>query len=82
MMLLRVILFADIDINGKIVRVVNVYLEPFRLNKNMLGMEDENSEKKENNKMGALFSRLIPTFRTHEEQVKKSEKWLITRLIR
>ena len=59
--------FADIDINGKIVRVVNVYLEPFRLNKNMLGMEDENLEKKENNKMEALFSRLIPTFRTHEE---------------
>lgn len=66
--------FADIDINGKIVRVVNVYLEPFRLNKNMLGMEDENSDEKENNKIEALFSRLIPTFRTHEDQVKKIRK--------
>ncbi|WP_175621380.1 endonuclease/exonuclease/phosphatase family protein [Chryseobacterium schmidteae] len=66
--------YADIDINGKIIRVVNVYLEPFRLNKNMLGMENENSEKKENNKMEALFSRLIPTFKTHEEQIKKIRK--------
>ncbi|MGO4708081.1 endonuclease/exonuclease/phosphatase family protein [Chryseobacterium sp. 2TAF14] len=66
--------FADIDINGKIVRVVNVYLEPFRLNKNMLGMEDEHSDRKENNKLEALYSRLIPTFRAHEEQVKKIRK--------
>lgn len=66
--------YADININGKIIRVINVYLEPFRLNKNMLGMQDENFEKKEKNKMAALFSRLIPTFKTHEEQVKKIRK--------
>lgn len=66
--------YADIDIDGKIIRVINVYLEPFRLNKNMLGMQDENCEKKEKNKMAALFSRLIPTFKTHEEQVKKIRK--------
>lgn len=62
--------YADVDINGKIVRIINVYLEPFRLNKNMLGMEGE-SENKESNKITALFSRLFPTFRTHEDQVKK-----------
>ncbi|MGD1320380.1 endonuclease/exonuclease/phosphatase family protein [Chryseobacterium sp. 2R14A] len=66
--------YADIDINGRIVRVINVYLEPFRLNKNMLGMEDENSDKKENNKIKTIFSKLIPTFRTHEEQVRKIRK--------
>ncbi|MCX8533249.1 endonuclease/exonuclease/phosphatase family protein [Chryseobacterium luquanense] len=63
--------YADVEINGKIVRIINVYLEPFRLNKNMLGMEDENSNKKEQNKFKTIFSRLIPTFRTHEEQVRK-----------
>lgn len=66
--------YADIDINGKIVRVINVYLEPFRLNKNMLGMEDENNQKEEQNKFQTIFSRLIPTFRTHEDQVKKIRK--------
>lgn len=66
--------YADIDIDGKIIRVINVYLEPFRLNKNMLGMKDENYGKEEKNKMAALFSRLIPTFKTHEEQVKKIRK--------
>lgn len=66
--------YADIDIDGKIIRVINVYLEPFRLNKNMLGMQDENCGKEEKNKMAALFSRLIPTFKAHEEQVKKIRK--------
>ena len=66
--------YADIDIDGKIIRVINVYLEPFRLNKNMLGMQDDNHGKEEKNKMAALFSRLIPTFKTHEEQVKKIRK--------
>ncbi|MCY0976175.1 endonuclease/exonuclease/phosphatase family protein [Chryseobacterium wangxinyae] len=63
--------YADININGKIVRVINVYLEPFRLNKNMLGMKDEENKRKEKNKIALLFSRLIPTFKTHEDQVKK-----------
>jgi hypothetical protein len=27
--------YADVDINGKIIRIVNVYLEPFRLQKTM-----------------------------------------------
>lgn len=66
--------YADIDINGKIVRVVNVYLEPFRLNKNMIGLTDDYCGKTENNKLAALFSRLLPTFKTHEHQVKKIRK--------
>lgn len=63
--------YADVEINGKIIRVVNVYLEPFRLNKNMLGMKDENGKKVEENKISILFSRLINTFKTHEDQVIK-----------
>jgi len=66
--------YADVDINGKIIRVINVYLEPFRLNKNMLGMEDKNCHKEEKNKLAALFSRLIPTFKAHEAQVNKIRK--------
>ncbi len=66
--------YADVDINGKIIRIINVYLEPFRINKNMLGMKDEHSANEEKNKMTALFSRLLPTFKTHEQQVKKIRK--------
>lgn len=63
--------FADVEINGRIIRVINVYLEPFRLNKNVLGMKDEYFGKTENNKIKTLFSKLLPTFKTHEAQVKK-----------
>lgn len=64
--------YADIDINGKIIRVINVYLEPFRLNKNMVGIEEEKpDDKEEPNKIGAVLSRLIPTFKIHEEQVRR-----------
>jgi endonuclease/exonuclease/phosphatase family metal-dependent hydrolase len=66
--------YADVDINGKIVRVINVYLEPFRLNKNMLGIEDKNGKKEEKNKIEVLLSRLLPTFKTHEDQVRKIRK--------
>lgn len=66
--------YADVDVNGKIIRIVNVYLEPFKLNKNMLGMKDEYSAGKEENKLTTLFSHLFPTFKIHEEQVKKIRK--------
>ena len=66
--------YADIDIEGKIIRVINVYLEPFRLNKNMLGMENEQCDRVENNKVSALSSRFFPTFRAHEDQVIKIRK--------
>ncbi|WP_419869396.1 endonuclease/exonuclease/phosphatase family protein [Chryseobacterium sp. CT-SW4] len=60
--------YADIDINGKIIRVVNVYLEPFRLNKSMFELGGVTEEK---NKFNFVFSHLIPTFRTHEDQIRK-----------
>ncbi|WP_228377031.1 endonuclease/exonuclease/phosphatase family protein [Chryseobacterium sp. FH2] len=63
--------YADIDINGKVVRVINVYLEPFRLHKSML---EFNGISNETNKLDMIFSHLIPTFKTHEDQIKKIRK--------
>ncbi|WP_294212482.1 endonuclease/exonuclease/phosphatase family protein [uncultured Chryseobacterium sp.] len=63
--------YADIDINGKIIRVVNVYLEPFRLHKSMLQFDGIG---KEGSKLNALFSHMTPTFKAHEEQIKKIRK--------
>ncbi|MPS63743.1 MAG: metal-dependent hydrolase [Chryseobacterium sp.] len=62
--------YADVDINGKIIRVVNVYLEPFRLNKGMFNFADFGKE----NKIHTLLSHMIPTFQAHENQIKKIRK--------
>ncbi len=62
--------YADIDINGKIIRIVNVYLEPFRLHKSMFtkldGLGFGNVSK--------LLSHMTPTFQAHEDQVKRIRK--------
>ncbi|GEN67102.1 MULTISPECIES: endonuclease/exonuclease/phosphatase family protein [Chryseobacterium] len=62
--------YADIDINGKIVRIVNVYLEPFRLHKSMFTKLDAFGA----GNISALLSHMIPTFQAHEDQVKKIRK--------
>jgi endonuclease/exonuclease/phosphatase family metal-dependent hydrolase len=63
--------YADIDINGRIIRVVNVYLEPFRLHKSMLQFDGFGKEK---GKISALLAHMTPTFKAHEEQIKKIRK--------
>ncbi|WP_415324650.1 endonuclease/exonuclease/phosphatase family protein [Chryseobacterium sp. MMS23-Vi53] len=63
--------YADIDINGKIIRVVNVYLEPFRLHKSMLKFDGFG---KEGGKINTLLSHMLPTFKAHEDQIKKIRK--------
>ncbi len=63
--------YADVDINGKIIRIVNVYLEPFRLHKSMLQFDGIG---KEGGKINTLLSHMIPTFKAHEDQIKKIRK--------
>ena len=63
--------YADVDINGKIIRIVNVYLEPFRLHKSMLQFDGFG---KEGGKISTLLSHMIPTFKAHEDQIRKIRK--------
>jgi len=63
--------YADVDINGKIIRIINVYLEPFRLQKSMLKFDGFG---KEGNKINTLLSHMTPTFKAHEDQIKKIRK--------
>ncbi len=63
--------YADVDINGKIIRVVNVYLEPFRLHKSMLQFDGLGKQK---DKITTLLSHMTPTFKAHEEQIRKIRK--------
>lgn len=62
--------YADVDINGKIIRIVNVYLEPFRLQKTMFTKLDAMGI----GNVSALLSHMIPTFQAHEDQIKKIRK--------
>ncbi|MBV8327162.1 endonuclease/exonuclease/phosphatase family protein [Chryseobacterium sp.] len=62
--------YADVDINGKIIRIVNVYLEPFRLHKSMFTKLDGLGI----GNVSTLLSHMIPTFQAHEDQVKKIRK--------
>ena len=63
--------YADVDINGKIIRIVNVYLEPFRLHKSMLKFDGLG---KEGSKINTLLSHMLPTFKAHENQIKMIRK--------
>ena len=66
--------YADIEINGKIIRFVNIYLEPFYLHKSMVRPSkniDVNEEKAKD-----LVKRLIPTFKIHQEQVDKIKDFI------
>lgn len=64
--------YADIDVNGKTIRVVNVYLEPFELEKSMVKPTsdvDVNTAKAKR-----LIWRLVPAFKKHQGQVKLIRK--------
>jgi len=60
-------LLADIEIKGKTYRFIDVYLNPFRFEKEMVklnGNTDTNEQK-----IKDVIKRLIPTFKKHQEQV-------------
>ena len=62
----------DIEIKGKIYRFIDIYLKPFKFEKNMVKLsgDDEGDEEKVKN----IIKRLIPTFKTHQEQVYAIKK--------
>lgn len=60
-------IYADIKIKGKIIRFINVYLEPFQLKKEMIKPSsnfDRNEEKAK-----SLVRRFIPVFKLHDQEV-------------
>ncbi len=62
----------DVEIRGKIYRVFNVHLESFGLVKNMVKLEGNGSEDEE--KVKNVVKRLIPKFKSHQEQVQLIRK--------
>lgn len=62
-----VCMFADIKVNSKIIRFVNVYMEPFFLDKKMV-RPTKDMEKNEE-KAKKVLHMLIPTFKKHQIQI-------------
>ena len=60
-------IYADIKVNGKIIRFVNVYMEPFYLNKSMVKPTKDMNANEE--KAKKVLQMLVPTFRKHQSQI-------------
>nr|WP_194716160.1 endonuclease/exonuclease/phosphatase family protein [Chryseobacterium muglaense] len=58
----------DLEIKGKIYRIFNVHLQSFGVVKSMVKLNGNGDE--DEKKVKDLVKRLIPTFKSHQEQVK------------
>lgn len=62
-------LYADVNVDGRILRCINAYLEPFYLAKKMVKPAGDYQQNEE--KARKLVGQMIPSFKTHQEQVAK-----------
>lgn len=59
--------FADIDVNGKIIRFINVYLHPFSFDKNKVRPGEDVDQNA--GKFKYILKKLLPVFQMHEQEV-------------
>lgn len=59
--------YADIKFNGKIIRVVNIYLNPFFFDKQEVRPVENFQENKA--KVKEVIRKLVPTFKIHEKEI-------------
>lgn len=64
--------YADIKFNGKIIRVINVYLNPFSFDKQKVKPSEDLEANQ--NKLRYILRTLIPTFKIHEKEVADIRK--------
>lgn len=64
--------WMDIRMRGKIYRLINVYLHPFKFEKSMVKLNGNNEEDEE--KIKSIIKRLMPTFKIHQEEVASIRK--------
>lgn len=60
-------LLADIEIKGRTYRFIDVYLNPFRFQKEMVKLNGDTDNDEQ--KIKDVIKRLIPTFNKHQDQV-------------
>lgn len=61
--------YADIEINGKRIRFINLYLSPFSFEKQKV-KPSEDLEQNEN-KLRYVLGKLVPTFKNHQPEVQE-----------
>ncbi len=61
--------YADVEIDGRRIRLVNMYLEPYFLSKSMVKPTQNYAVNED--KARDLVRRMAPTFKTHQDQIKK-----------
>jgi endonuclease/exonuclease/phosphatase (EEP) superfamily protein YafD len=69
-----VCLFADIKVNNTIIRFVNVYMEPFFLDKKMVKLTKDMDVNEQ--KAKKILHMLVPTFRKHEMQIDQIKDFI------
>jgi len=69
-----VCLFADIKVNNTIIRFVNVYMEPFFLDKKMVKLTKDMDVNEQ--KAKKILHMLVPTFRKHETQIDQIKDFI------
>ncbi|WP_312079259.1 endonuclease/exonuclease/phosphatase family protein [Chryseobacterium sp.] len=66
--------YTDLKIKDKTYRIVNVYLQPFKFEKSMVKLNGNGNE--DERKVKNIIKRLIPTFKTHQEQIEMIKKYI------
>ena len=59
--------YADIKFEGKIIRVINVYLNPFFFDKKMVRPSEDLEKNK--TKFKDVIRKLVPTFKVHQQEI-------------
>lgn len=59
--------FADVEVNGKKIRLINVYLSPFSFDKGKVKPSEDLDKNKL--KLRYVVRKLVPTFKNHQDEV-------------
>ena len=64
--------FADVEINGKIIRIINIYLSPFSFEKGKVKPAEDLDQNQV--KLKYVIRKLVPTFKNHQDEVADIQK--------
>lgn len=65
-------IYADIKVNGKIIRLINIYLNPFAFDKKKVKPSEDLEKNKR--KLRYIAGTLLPTFKIHQDEVAAIRK--------
>ncbi len=64
--------FADVEVHGKTIRLINVYLSPFSFEKGKVKPTEDLDQNKV--KLRYVIRKLVPTFKNHQDEVADIKK--------